>query len=77
MRFQISLLLGLCLSFLLGFAAKAEPLKLKFRSRHETAAQSGRWHAITQSKEWEAKETAIVVCDMWDTRRQRIARRRS
>lgn len=47
--------------------AVAEPLKLNLRSRKEVAAESGRYHAVTAPAEWDPKETAIVVCDMWDT----------
>jgi nicotinamidase-related amidase/type 1 glutamine amidotransferase len=37
------------------------------RSRRETAPQSGRYHAVTRTATWAPSETAIVVCDMWDT----------
>ncbi len=47
--------------------AVAEPLKLNLRSRKEIAAESGRYHAVTAPAEWDPQETAIVVCDMWDT----------
>jgi len=45
----------------------AEPLTLNLRSRTEVAAESGRYHAVTKPVDWNPKETAIVVCDMWDT----------
>src|SRR5438067_2103566 len=57
--------LSLCLSLLLADSAQGEPFKLNIRSRQQPAPQSGRYHAITQPQEWEWKETAIVVCDMW------------
>lgn len=38
----------------------------KLRSAEETAAGSGRWRRATQSAEWSAAATAIIVCDMWD-----------
>ena len=47
--------------------AVAEPLALRLRTRHEVAPESGRYHAITEEVAWEPRETAIVVCDMWDT----------
>jgi nicotinamidase-related amidase len=59
------LLLGLLL-WTPGIAL-AEPLQLNLRTRRETAPQSGRYHAITQRAEWQPHETAIVVCDMWDS----------
>lgn len=49
-----------------GFCA-AENLKLHLRSRQEVAPQSGRYHARTTPTQWKPQETAIVVCDMWDT----------
>ncbi len=46
----------------------ADPAKLKLtaRTRVETAKDSGRYHTFTKPLNWNAKETAIVVCDMWD-----------
>src|SRR5262245_57218706 len=67
MRCRLVALLGLYLSFLLANGAHGEPLKLNLRSRIEIAPQSGRYHAISQAKEWEPNQTAIVVCDMWDS----------
>lgn len=56
-------LAGVCVP---GFCA-ADNLKLHLRSRQEVAPQSGRYHARTTPTEWKPHETAIVVCDMWDT----------
>jgi nicotinamidase-related amidase/type 1 glutamine amidotransferase len=42
------------------------PLPLKLRFRKETGPASGRWHTLTQPAEWDAKKTAVVICDMWD-----------
>jgi nicotinamidase-related amidase/type 1 glutamine amidotransferase len=67
MRRGCLLVLGLCLSLLLVNGARGEPLKLHLRSRVEVAPQSGRYHAITRGQEWEPGQTAIVVCDMWDS----------
>lgn len=41
-------------------------LTLNLRSRVETAAGSGRYHAFVEPMKWDAKKTAIIVCDMWD-----------
>jgi type 1 glutamine amidotransferase/nicotinamidase-related amidase len=41
-------------------------LVLHSRKRVETKAGSGRYHAITETVTWDAKKTAIVICDMWD-----------
>ncbi len=44
----------------------AEPLKLHTRRQIETAPKSGQWQAQEKTVEWDAKKTAIVICDMWD-----------
>ncbi len=44
----------------------AQTLTLRTRIRTETAAGSGRWHSEIRPVEWNAGQTAIVVCDMWD-----------
>jgi nicotinamidase-related amidase len=67
MRFRSLLMLGLCLSVLLMDSARGEPLNLHLRSRQEVAPNSNRYHAVTRSTAWEPNQTAIVVCDMWDT----------
>jgi nicotinamidase-related amidase/type 1 glutamine amidotransferase len=51
---------------LLALTAQADKLDLQFRSQTETAEGSGRYHSITRSGKWDAKKTAIVVCDMWN-----------
>src|SRR5688572_7276763 len=67
MIFRSLLPLGACFSVLLAGFAAGEPLNLHLRSRHETAPQSGHYHAVTKTQAWQPQETAIVVCDMWDT----------
>ena len=47
-------------------AQDPKALKLQFRTRTETAKNSGRYHTLTKPAEWNPKQTAIVVCDMWD-----------
>jgi nicotinamidase-related amidase/type 1 glutamine amidotransferase len=46
---------------------EAGTLSLSLRKRIETRPGSGRFHAILQSAKWDAKKTAIIVCDMWDS----------
>jgi nicotinamidase-related amidase/type 1 glutamine amidotransferase len=41
-------------------------LSLSLRKRVETKEGSGRFHTLVQSAQWDAKKTAIIVCDMWD-----------
>ena len=47
-------------------AAEGQALKLQLRSRTETAKDSGRFHIVTRTESWDANQTAIIVCDMWD-----------
>lgn len=52
-----------------GFLAadeRADKLRLNVRQKVETATGSGRWHTTTQPVKWNPKETAVVICDMWD-----------
>ncbi len=42
-------------------------VKLNLRRRIETSAGSGRYHTLTdRDVVWDSRETAIIVCDMWD-----------
>src|SRR5438552_1983975 len=69
-------ILPAALLYACGFAASAkdEPtasaapgkLILHARKRVETKPDSGRYHAVTETVEWNAKKTAVVICDMWD-----------
>jgi putative heme-binding domain-containing protein len=61
-------------ALMLGFAGPANaddapavgPLKLRLRSRAEVGEKTGRFHVVEKAAAWDPKETAIVVCDMWD-----------
>jgi nicotinamidase-related amidase/type 1 glutamine amidotransferase len=46
--------------------ARAEVLTLHTRSRPETAKGSGEWRPTETTVQWEARQTAIVICDMWN-----------
>src|SRR5690348_14774951 len=50
----------------LATARAVEPLRLRLRSRVETAAGSGQFQVTAGEAEWDPAKTAIVVCDMWD-----------
>ncbi|GIW80602.1 MAG: hypothetical protein KatS3mg105_2409 [Gemmatales bacterium] len=52
--------------FFCPFAGYAGDLLLHPRYRVETSPGSGRFHTLTREAKWEAKKTAIIVCDMWD-----------
>ena len=58
-------------------AADAKPLSLNMRKRVEIppeakvvtgtdAPSTKRYHTITTPTEWDSKQTAVVICDMWD-----------
>jgi nicotinamidase-related amidase len=55
------------LAFPCSAAEDAGTLSLSLRKRVETKPGSGRFHTIVQSARWDAKKTAIIVCDMWDS----------
>jgi nicotinamidase-related amidase/type 1 glutamine amidotransferase len=67
MRCRNLLLVASFVMMLWPLSARGEALKLNLRSRQEVAPGNGQFHAITRPQEWESRETAIVVCDMWDT----------
>ncbi|MEZ6128286.1 MAG: ThuA domain-containing protein [Planctomycetaceae bacterium] len=46
--------------------AHSADLNLNVRSRTETEQDSNRYHSLTNRVTWNAAQTAIVVCDMWD-----------
>src|SRR5262245_24661251 len=46
--------------------AASPTFTLHFRRRVETKPESGRFHALTETVEWDARKTAVILCDMWD-----------
>jgi len=48
-------------------AAGAEDLHLQLRYRQETSPGSGRHHTLVRSESWKPAETAVIVCDVWDS----------
>lgn len=54
----------------------AAVLSLNFRSQIETTNGSGKYHSITTPGQWDAAQTAFVVCDMWDDHYCRNSARR-
>ena len=51
-------------------------LHLNLRSRVETSSGSGLWKEVAQMRQFPARETAILICDMWDRHWCRSATRR-
>jgi nicotinamidase-related amidase len=47
-------------------SAATETLRLHLRTRVETFKGSGDWDEIILTKELPIRETAIIICDMWD-----------
>lgn len=45
---------------------QADTLTLHPRSRIPTAGDTNEWQAIERTAVWEARHSAIVICDMWD-----------
>ncbi|MCA8999439.1 MAG: isochorismatase family protein, partial [Planctomycetaceae bacterium] len=41
-------------------------LDLSLRSQSETSPGSGRFHLMHRDEQWNPKETALIVCDVWD-----------
>lgn len=51
-------------------------IKLNLRSRVDESPGSGQWKEVTRAQEFPARETAILICDMWDQHWCRSATRR-
>jgi nicotinamidase-related amidase len=52
---------------LIGAEPAAEgTLDLNLRTRVETEKGSGRYNTVIKPTPWQAKQTAVIVCDMWD-----------
>src|SRR5262245_33041450 len=51
-------------------------LRLNVRERREEPKGSGQFKVVERTLDWEVKETAIIVCDMWDDHHCKIAAQR-
>src|SRR4051794_34917719 len=75
-RRPICLLIPLVLGWF-ALAANAEsPLNLRLRSRTPVAGKEDVYAITTRPAVWESKQTAIIVCDMWDHHHCPTAERR-
>ncbi|MCA9137213.1 MAG: isochorismatase family protein [Planctomycetales bacterium] len=45
----------------------AQMLDFELRYQQPTAPESDRYHQLTRNERWDATETAVIVCDMWDS----------
>ena len=52
---------------LITLSAQAEDFQLQLRSAAETSPDSGRFHTVLQREEWNPSQTALIVCDVWDS----------
>ena len=65
-RNHISSILLLLLAMAFAPAVNADTLTLHTRSRVHATADTNEWQAVEQTAAWDARHSAIVICDMWD-----------
>lgn len=65
-RALITLSIAALIGVMTAPSARAEKLTPTLRYQVETSEGSGRYHRLTREENWQAQETAIIVCDMWD-----------
>lgn len=70
------LMLATTASAIFGDEPDREKLTLHMRSQVEKPAKSGEWLTIERETTWDARATAIVICDMWDDHYCRASARR-
>lgn len=73
--FRFSCLFGM-LIVVANIAQASDGLNLHLRTRAEVAPGSDRFREVTETAQWDAKQTAIVICDMWNDHYCRNAARR-
>jgi nicotinamidase-related amidase len=44
----------------------ANPLKLNTRRLERAPSSSNQWHVVEHPVKWQPRQTAAVICDMWD-----------
>lgn len=47
--------------------AAGKPLELQLRFQQETGPGSGRYHQLVREETWKPEESAVIVCDVWDS----------
>ncbi len=72
---QLSVLCSL-MTWFMNSELVAGSFNVQLRYQAETGLHSGRFHRLTRDERWNAEETAIVVCDVWDLHHCRNAVRR-
>lgn len=51
---------------LLTSMSMADEFQLNLRYQIETAQGSGHYHRVVRAENWDATDTAVIVCDVWD-----------
>ncbi len=46
--------------------AASSSLRFNARSRHEMAPKSGKFEIVERAVQWDPKQTALIICDLWD-----------
>lgn len=65
-RLPLASILALVLTAASAAAVQADTLTLHPRSRVPIAGDTNEWQAVEQIAGWDARHSAIVICDMWD-----------
>jgi type 1 glutamine amidotransferase/nicotinamidase-related amidase len=73
-RGRINFLAIICALLAASITSFAEPankpdsaaLHFLARTRTEVSPKSGRFEVVEQPLEWDAKQTALIICDLWD-----------
>ncbi|MCA8991451.1 MAG: isochorismatase family protein [Planctomycetaceae bacterium] len=61
-RLLLFALLSLC-----NVVVAADPIHLTLRYRQETADGTERFHTLQREEQWQPGETALILCDVWDS----------
>ena len=64
--FQRCFLPALLLAMLFLSPLAADDVTLQLRYQTETKEGSGRYHRLTREETWNPRQTALIVCDVWD-----------
>jgi len=48
-----------------GFSSESLPVSLRFQQ--PTSEGSSRFHRLFRQEQWNTKETAVIICDVWDS----------
>ncbi len=60
-------ILGAMLGIVAPAQAEEQALQLTLRSQQESSVGSGRFLQLERAAQWSPQETAIIVCDVWDS----------